>query len=90
MPVSSVANGDAKTFRWAEPLERLSAMSLQELENTIAKLPPDEFAKFREWFLDFDSSQFDKRIETDARDGRLDSLADAALRDHTTGKSTPL
>ncbi|WDQ18640.1 hypothetical protein [Rhodopirellula sp. P2] len=65
-------------------------MSLQELENTIAKLPPDELAKFREWFLDFDSAQFDKRIETDARDGRLDSLADAALRDHKAGRSSPL
>ncbi len=65
-------------------------MSLQELENTIAKLPPDEFAKFREWFLDFDSAQFDKRIETDAQDGRLDSLADAAVRDHASGRSTPL
>ncbi|QDS89516.1 hypothetical protein EC9_37160 [Rosistilla ulvae] len=65
-------------------------MSLQELENTIAKLPPDEFAKFREWFWEFDSAQFDKRIETDANDGRLDSLADAALRDRANGKSTPL
>ena len=65
-------------------------MSLQELENTIAKLPPDELAKFREWFLDFDSAQFDKRIETDANDGRLDALANDALRDHTGGKSTQL
>lgn len=65
-------------------------MSLQKLENTVAKLPPDELAKFREWFLDFDSAQFDKRIETDVRDGRLDSLADSALRDHAAGNSTPL
>ncbi|TWU60306.1 hypothetical protein Poly51_05810 [Rubripirellula tenax] len=65
-------------------------MSLQDLENTIAKLPPDELAKFRAWFLDFDAAQFDKRIETDARDGRLDALADSALRDHAAGKSTPL
>ena len=65
-------------------------MSLQDIENTIAKLTPDELAKFREWFLDFDSAQFDKRIETDANDGRLESLADAAICDHTAGKSTPL
>ena len=65
-------------------------MSLQELENTIAKLPPDELAKFREWFLDFDSAQFDKRIETDANDGRLDTLANDALRDHADGNSTSL
>lgn len=65
-------------------------MSLEELEKSVSHLPPDELAKFREWFLDFDAAQFDKRIETDANDGRLDSLADAAQRDHADGKSTPL
>ena len=65
-------------------------MTLQEIEKTIAELPPNELAKFREWFLDFDAEQFDKRIEMDAGDGRLDSLADAALHDHQAGKSTPL
>ncbi len=65
-------------------------MTLEELEDTISHLPPDELAKFREWFLDFDAAQFDKRIATDANAGRLDSLGDAALRDHAAGKSTPL
>lgn len=65
-------------------------MTLKELEESISHLSPDELAKFREWFLDFDSAQFDKRIETDANDGSLDSLADAALQDHAAGKSTPL
>lgn len=55
-------------------------MTLQEIGKTIAELPPEELAKFREWFLAFDAEQFDKRIEIDAGDGRLDSLADAALR----------
>ena len=65
-------------------------MTLKELENTISHLPPDELTKFREWFLHFDAAQFDKRIESDANDGRLDSLADAALRDHAAGRSMPL
>jgi hypothetical protein len=65
-------------------------MTLKELEEKISHLPPDELARFREWFLNFDAEQFDKRIETDANDGRLDSLADVALRDHAAGKSTPL
>ncbi len=65
-------------------------MTLKELENTISHLPPDELAKFRGWFLDFDAAQFDKRIETDANDGRFDCLADAALRDQAAGKSTRL
>ena len=65
-------------------------MTLEELEKSVSHLPPDELARFREWFLDFDAAQFDRRIETDANDGHLDSLADAALRDHAAGKSTPL
>ncbi|WP_372722244.1 hypothetical protein [Novipirellula sp.] len=65
-------------------------MTLKELEEKISHLPPDELARFREWFLNFDAEHFDKRIETDANDGRLDSLAEAALRDHAAGKSTPL
>jgi len=65
-------------------------MTLEELEETISHLPPDELAKFREWFLDFDAAQFDKRIEIDANDGHLDSFADTALKDHAAGKSTPL
>ncbi|MCA8991472.1 MAG: hypothetical protein KDA69_16660 [Planctomycetaceae bacterium] len=65
-------------------------MSLQEIEDTIAKLPPDELAKFREWFHDFDAEQFDNRIEADAHDGALDSLADAAIADHKAEKSSPL
>jgi len=63
-------------------------MSLQELEDTIARLPPGELAKFREWFPDFDAAQFDKRIETDSTDGRLDSFADLAIGEHAAGKST--
>ena len=51
-------------------------MSLQEFENTIAKLPPDQLAKFREWFLDFDSAQFDKRIA----DGRTRRTVGFACR----------
>lgn len=51
----------------------------QPLGNAIAKLPPGELAKFREWFLEFDSAQFDKRIETDVSNGQLDSLANAAI-----------
>lgn len=65
-------------------------MSLQELEDTIERLPPEELAKFREWFLDFDAAQFDNRIETDAADGRLDLLAELAIGDHVAGKSTSL
>jgi hypothetical protein len=65
-------------------------MTLDELEKTIADLPPGDLKKFREWFLDFDAKQFDERIERDANSGRLGRLADVAIRQHAAGKSTSL
>ena len=65
-------------------------MTLQQLEKTIAELPPDEFSKFREWFLAFDADKWDRQFEGDVSAGRLDQLADEAIGDHQTGKSTKI
>lgn len=65
-------------------------MTLKQLEETVAHLPPDELARFRDWFLEFDSRRFDGKIEADARDGRLEVLADAAIAEHHTGRTSPL
>lgn len=62
-------------------------MSLQDIENTIAKLPLDELAMSSDWFLDFDAAQFDNGVKPDARDRRLDSPADVARRDHAAERS---
>ncbi|HUG70031.1 MAG TPA: hypothetical protein VMM76_19930 [Pirellulaceae bacterium] len=65
-------------------------MTLQELENSIYKLPPEDLAKFREWFWGFDAKNWDKQFEADVSAGRLDSLAEAAIREHRGGESTEL
>jgi hypothetical protein len=65
-------------------------MTLQELEQTISGLPPEELLKFREWFLAFDAKNWDQEFETDAAAGRLDHLADEAVRKHHAGESTGL
>jgi hypothetical protein len=65
-------------------------MTLHELEQTIAKLPPDELSEFREWFLRFDGDRWDERIEKDAASGKLESLAQAALREFRSGQTKPL
>ena len=31
-------------------------MTIDDLENAVSKLPPDQFAKFREWFEAFDAA----------------------------------
>jgi hypothetical protein len=65
-------------------------MTLRELEQTIAKLPPAELSEFREWFLRFDGDRWDERIEKDAASGKLESLAQAALREFRSGQTKPL
>ena len=63
---------------------------VESLEQQVQTLSPDELAKFRAWFLAFDWAAWDEQLELDVRAGRLDALADQALRDHASGKTTPL
>jgi hypothetical protein len=56
-------------------------MTIEELEKAVAKLPPDDLARFRAWFERFDAARFDEKIERDAKSGKLDRLAEAALDD---------
>lgn len=63
---------------------------LEKLEREIEALSPEERAQFREWFEVYDASEWDAELEADLTSGKLDSLADAALRDHRAGRSRPL
>jgi len=59
---------------------------LEELENRIRNLPPEDLAKFRAWFVEFDHVLWDGQIQTDAKSGKLDRLVNEALADYKTGK----
>ena len=65
-------------------------MTLHDLENAISGLPPDELAKFRAWFVEFDNDAWDRQIEQDANSGKLDRLAEEALEDYHSGRTTEL
>lgn len=65
-------------------------MTIEDLEKAVSKLPPDQLAKFRDWFEAFDAARFDDKIERDAKAGRLDRLAEQALADHAPGRAHPL
>jgi hypothetical protein len=65
-------------------------MTVQDLEKAIAKLRPDELAELRAWFDDFDAARFDEKIERDAKAGKLDRLADAAIEDFREGRAREL
>jgi len=63
---------------------------VENLEQEVRALSRDELAEFRAWFLEFDWAIWDAQLQRDVQAGRLDALAEKALRDHAAGKTTPL
>lgn len=63
---------------------------VDELEKEVAKLPAEELREFRAWYERFDSAAWDDDLENDIAAGKLDSLADAAILEHRTGKTDEL
>ena len=63
---------------------------VEEIENQVQDLSPEELTAFREWFAKFDAGNWDRQIESDVKAGKLDRLAKQALRDHEAGRSTEL
>jgi hypothetical protein len=63
---------------------------VEALEREVAALSVEELATFREWFVEFDAALWDRDIEADARAGKLDALAEAALAEHRIGESRPI
>jgi hypothetical protein len=61
---------------------------LEALEQSVSALSAEELVEFRRWFSEFDAAAWDRQIERDVKAGKLDTLADEALRDHAAGKST--
>lgn len=64
--------------------------NVEEIERAVQQLSPDELAAFRAWFTEFDAERWDKQLEADAAAGKLDWLADEALRDMRDGRCTDL
>jgi hypothetical protein len=57
--------------------------TVQEIERAIEKLSDEELAEIRAWLWDRD-------IERHAESGRLDTLAEEALQEYRSGKTTQL
>jgi hypothetical protein len=65
-------------------------MSVEELEKAIEKLPSDQLARFSAWFEKFTADAWDRQIEADARNGKLDKLIEASEKDFREGRSREL
>jgi hypothetical protein len=64
--------------------------TVQEIEDAILKLLSQELAALRGWFAEFDAAAWDRQFEEDVAAGRLDNLAEEALRDLREGRCTDL
>jgi len=64
--------------------------SVKEIEEAVSKLSPEQLSDFRAWFAEFDAEAWDRQLEQDVAAGRLDDLADEALRDSREGRCTDL
>lgn len=59
---------------------------LERIESEIRSLSGGEFSRFRVWFEEYDWNTWDRQLENDVTEGKLDSLADAALSEHEAGR----
>ena len=60
--------------------------SIEEIEKAVAELTPEQLAKFRAWFDEFQARMFDEQIERDAKAGKLDRLMSTARENHNSGR----
>jgi len=49
---------------------------IEDIEQQVQALSPEELVQFRAWFLEFDWAAWDRQLERDVRAGKLDALAD--------------
>jgi hypothetical protein len=63
---------------------------LEKVEREVQSFPPEELAALRQWFAEFDAEAWDGQFKTDVKAGKLDTLAERALRDHSAGNSKKL
>lgn len=65
-------------------------MRVEDIEQGILGLPQDQLKQFRAWYEKFDATKWDEQIEQDAKDGKLDTIAETALAEYTSGKARKL
>jgi hypothetical protein len=64
--------------------------TVPEIEAAVRNLSPLELSNFRKWFQEFDAEAWDQQLERDVHAGKLDHLAEEAIRDLRDGRTTDL
>ena len=60
---------------------------VETIAEEVKSLSPKDLADFRQWFQDFEASEWDHQIEEDVLSGRLENLARQALAEHAAGRT---
>jgi hypothetical protein len=64
--------------------------TISEIKETIKHLSEEEFNSFSNWFHKLEEKKWDKELEKDIEEGRLDDLAQEALKEYNDKKCTEL
>ena len=60
-------------------------LTVEQIENAILELGPNEMGELLEWFLNLDYQRWDVQLEKDIAEGKLDALAAEAIADFESG-----
>ena len=63
---------------------------VEQLEQKVQSLSEKELTQFRAWFAEFDAAAWDSKFNRDVNAGKLDDLAEKALREHVAGNTRRL
>lgn len=64
--------------------------SLEQIEEAIARLPNDDFAKLAQWFDEQRNRRWDEQIAADSASGALDFLVRELDEDIAAGRTRPI
>jgi hypothetical protein len=65
-------------------------MSVKEIELAISQLPPGEFSELMSWLEEYHAQVWDKQIEGDLEQGRLDRVLEQVKADIAASLKKPL
>ncbi len=61
--------------------------TVADISGAVKRLPKRELARFRKWFAEYDAAEWDRQLESDATEGKLQALVREAQRDHRSGRT---
>ena len=63
----------------------MQTITVEKIKVAIQSLPKDEYRGLRVWFSQRDRELWDKKIENDSKQGKLDFLVEEALQEKKEG-----